>query len=92
MGGRFLVRAALVAAALAASPAAAFDKLVNTPAEKFVTPPGGVDLRTGRFVYNEGDLPLTLTSISGGALQLGYARSPAAPSPGPRSRRRASIR
>ncbi|HYJ81589.1 MAG TPA: hypothetical protein VEW26_01935, partial [Allosphingosinicella sp.] len=63
---------ALAALAFAVSPslAHAADKLVNTPAEKFVTAPGGVDMRTGRYVYSETDLSigpeqggLTLTRI-----------------------------
>ncbi|HEX8063714.1 MAG TPA: hypothetical protein VF535_10915, partial [Allosphingosinicella sp.] len=80
-GARRLLRA-LAAAAFAAlapaSPAAAVDKLVNTPAEKFVTAPGGVDLRTGRFVYEEGDL-----AIGGeGSAGLSFARTLAATVPG----------
>lgn len=66
--------AALVALGLAA-PAAAQEesKLINTPAEKFVTAPGGVDMRTGRYAYNETDLLMgglaltrTLTATVGG--------------------------
>ncbi|HEX8124042.1 MAG TPA: hypothetical protein VF548_00500, partial [Allosphingosinicella sp.] len=33
-------------------------KLNNTPAEKFIVAPGGVDMRTGRYVYNETDLSI----------------------------------
>ncbi|MET1111784.1 MAG: hypothetical protein ABWX67_09700, partial [Allosphingosinicella sp.] len=75
-----LVRAALaaLAALAAAEPAAAVDKLNNTPAEKFVTAPGGVDLRTGRFVYEEGDL-----SIGGeGNAGLSFSRTLTATVPG----------
>jgi YD repeat-containing protein len=31
-------------------------RLINTPAERFEMAPGGVDMRTGRLVYNETDL------------------------------------
>jgi len=31
-------------------------RLINTPAETFQMAPGGVDMRTGRLVYNETDL------------------------------------
>ncbi|HYI38830.1 MAG TPA: RHS repeat-associated core domain-containing protein [Allosphingosinicella sp.] len=56
---RFLVAALTALLAWgAASPAAAADKLISTPAEKFVTAPGGVDLRTGRFAYQETDLAI----------------------------------
>jgi len=79
MRGRFLVRAAAALAALAlAAPAAAVDKLVNTPAEKFVTAPGGVDLRTGRFVYEEGDLSIGGEGNSG----LSFSRTLTATVPG----------
>jgi hypothetical protein len=38
---------------------AAAQKLVNSyPAEKFAVAPGGVDLRTGRYVYSETDLSI----------------------------------
>ncbi|HEX8240830.1 MAG TPA: hypothetical protein VF574_13925, partial [Allosphingosinicella sp.] len=40
------------------APAQTSGKLLNTPAEKFVTAPGGVDMRTGRFVYSETDLSI----------------------------------
>jgi RHS repeat-associated protein len=73
---------ALAAAALAllasASPALAGDKLVNTPAEKFVTAPGGVDLRTGRFVYEEGDLAIGGEGNAG----LSFSRTLTATVPG----------
>ncbi|HEU0135162.1 MAG TPA: hypothetical protein VFR28_10090, partial [Allosphingosinicella sp.] len=39
-------------------------KIVNFPAEKFNIAPGGVDMRSGRFVYSETELsagPLALT-------------------------------
>ncbi|MET1111321.1 MAG: hypothetical protein ABWX67_07330, partial [Allosphingosinicella sp.] len=75
---RFLVRAALAAVAALASPAAAVDKLVNTPAEKFVTAPGGVDLRTGRFVYEEGDLAIGGEGNAG----LSFSRTLTATVPG----------
>ncbi len=47
-----------------ADPAAAQSKIVNFPAEKFNIAPGGVDMRSGRYVYSETDLsggPLALT-------------------------------
>jgi RHS repeat-associated protein len=70
--------AAVLAILAAAAPAAAADKLINTPAEKFVTAPGGVDLRTGRFVYEETDL-----SIGGeGNAGLSLARTLTATVPG----------
>ena len=82
MPGRRLLRAApaalAAAAALAAvSPAAAVDKLINTPAEKFVTAPGGVDMRTGRYVYSETDL-----SIGGESGGLALTRTLTANVPG----------
>ncbi|HEX8307661.1 MAG TPA: hypothetical protein VF645_04505, partial [Allosphingosinicella sp.] len=49
---------ALAAGGFASSAAAAADKLNNTPAEKFIIAPGGVDMRTGRYVYNETDLSI----------------------------------
>jgi RHS repeat-associated protein len=51
---------ALAAAGLAAPAAAQTEtaKLNNTPAEKFIVAPGGVDMRTGRYVYNETDLSI----------------------------------
>ncbi|HEX8239652.1 MAG TPA: hypothetical protein VF574_07945, partial [Allosphingosinicella sp.] len=66
MRGFFRLAAAALAALAAASPALAqgSSKLVNLPAEKFAIAPGGVDMRTGRFVYSETDLsagPLALT-------------------------------
>ena len=51
--------AALLAALAFAAPAAAAEqgnKIVNLPAEKFMIAPGGVDMRTGRYVYSETDL------------------------------------
>ncbi|MGZ8334229.1 MAG: hypothetical protein ACXWUZ_13930, partial [Allosphingosinicella sp.] len=76
---RFLsIAAAALAALAAATPAAAVDKLVNTPAEKFVTAPGGVDLRTGRFVYEEGDLAIGGEGNAG----LGFSRTLTATVPG----------
>ncbi|HEX6374643.1 MAG TPA: hypothetical protein VFZ91_02875, partial [Allosphingosinicella sp.] len=54
---------------LTAQPAQAQEsetKLINFPAEKFVIAPGGVDLRTGRFVYSE-------TDLSAGAAESGLA-------------------
>jgi RHS repeat-associated protein len=67
-----------LAAFAAAAPAAAVDKLVNTPAEKFVTAPGGVDLRTGRFVYEEGDLAIGGEGNAG----LSFSRTLTATVPG----------
>jgi len=74
----FLRLAAALVALAPVAPAAAVDKLVNTPAEKFVTAPGGVDLRTGRFVYEEQDL-----SIGGeGNAGLSFSRTLTATVPG----------
>ncbi|HET9640435.1 MAG TPA: hypothetical protein VFP12_14640, partial [Allosphingosinicella sp.] len=70
--------AAALAALAASAPASAVDKLVNTPAEKFVTAPGGVDLRTGRFVYEEGDLAIGGEGNSG----LSFSRTLTATVPG----------
>ncbi|HET9638331.1 MAG TPA: hypothetical protein VFP12_03915 [Allosphingosinicella sp.] len=61
-----------------AAPAAAVDKLVSTPAEKFVTAPGGVDLRTGRFVYEEKDLAIGGEGNAG----LSFSRTLTATVPG----------
>ncbi|MGA9582474.1 MAG: hypothetical protein WBR13_10955, partial [Allosphingosinicella sp.] len=73
---------AFALAALAAlaplAPASATAKLVNTPAEKFVTAPGGVDLRTGRFVYEENDLSIGGEGNSG----LSFSRTLTATVPG----------
>ncbi|HEU0098960.1 MAG TPA: hypothetical protein VFQ67_09320, partial [Allosphingosinicella sp.] len=52
------MRGLLLFAAALAAPASAADKLINTPAEKFVTGPGGVDMRTGRYVYSQTDLSI----------------------------------
>jgi hypothetical protein len=64
----------LTAAALglAAAPARAQDesRLISTPAERFQMAPGGVDMRTGRFVYDDTDL-----AIGGGAQNGGLALS-----------------
>ncbi|NML05967.1 hypothetical protein [Sphingomonas sp. G-3-2-10] len=38
-------------------------RMVNNPAEHFIISPGGVDLRTGRYVYED-------TDLSGGTLSL----------------------
>ncbi|HEX8381561.1 MAG TPA: hypothetical protein VF619_13550, partial [Allosphingosinicella sp.] len=50
--------AGLFAALAPAAPAMAQNqsKVLNTPAEKFAIAPGGVDLRTGRYVFSETDL------------------------------------
>jgi len=40
------------------SVAHAQDRIVNNPAEHFATAPGGVDMRSGRYVYNETDLSI----------------------------------
>jgi RHS repeat-associated protein len=54
--------ALLLFGALAAVPAAAQQqnqgRLINTPADSFAMAPGGVDMRTGRYVYNETDLSI----------------------------------
>jgi hypothetical protein len=61
--------AGALAALAPAAPASAQDKLINTPAEKFVTAPGGVDMRTGRFVYEETDLAIGGEGNAGLALK-----------------------
>ena len=65
---RFLLAIGL-ACGLATSPALAQqqsgDQMISTPADHFAIAPGGVDMRTGRYVYNETDL-----TIGGGALAL----------------------
>jgi RHS repeat-associated protein len=71
------VAAAFAALALA-MPATAADKLVSTPAEKFITAPGGVDLRSGRFAYEETDLAIG----GGGNAGLSLARTLTATVPG----------
>jgi RHS repeat-associated protein len=63
---RILPTSGTVALVLAtASPAAAVDPLVDTPAEKFATAPGGVAMRTGRYVYSETDLAIGGEGSSG---------------------------
>jgi RHS repeat-associated protein len=49
-----------LAAAAPTAPARAQgeSRLINTPAESFVMAPGGVDMRTGRYVYSETDLSI----------------------------------
>ena len=69
---------ALALFGLAAAPAAAVDKLISTPAEKFITAPGGVDLRSGRFAYEETDLAIGGEGNSG----LSLARTLTATVPG----------
>jgi hypothetical protein len=59
-----------LAAGLAAGPAEAENKIVNLPAEKFLIAPGGVDMRTGRYVYSQTDL-----SIGSGEGALALIRS-----------------
>jgi YD repeat-containing protein len=54
----------------AAAPASAQSKMVTSPAEKFVMTPGGVDMRTGRYIYNETDL-----TIGGGDKPLALTRT-----------------
>ena len=74
--GRFLL-AALVTCF--AATVALGDTLVNTPAEKFAMAPGGVDLRTGHYVYNETDLSiggdggLTFSRTMPAAILAGHA-------------------
>ncbi|HYW17591.1 MAG TPA: hypothetical protein VE891_15740, partial [Allosphingosinicella sp.] len=70
--------AAALAALTLAAPARAADKLIATPAEKFVIAPGGVDLRTGRFAYEEGDLAIGGEGSSG----LSFSRTLTATAPG----------
>ncbi|MES2055158.1 MAG: hypothetical protein V4564_04390 [Pseudomonadota bacterium] len=49
----------LCLAMFSAVPAGAQDsRLVSNPADHFTTAPGGVDLRSGRYVYNETDLAI----------------------------------
>jgi YD repeat-containing protein len=71
---RFVVA---LACSLAASPALAQeqapDRMISTPADHFAIAPGGVDMRTGRYVYDETDL-----SIGGEAGGLVLSRTMAA--------------
>jgi hypothetical protein len=73
-----LVAAVALAMLAPAAPAAAADKLISTPAEKFITAPGGVDLRSGRFAYEETDLAIGGEGNSG----LSLARTLTATVPG----------
>jgi hypothetical protein len=57
--------AAVLAAAIPGGAALAQTVNVAPPPEKFAVAPGGVDMRSGRYVYNQTDL-----SIGGGALAL----------------------
>jgi hypothetical protein len=52
---------------LASGPAVAQSRIVNLPAEKFLIAPGGVDMRTGRYVYQHSDLSI---GAGDGALSL----------------------
>src|ERR1700710_654222 len=57
---RSIITAAFLCALLVAgqAPAQNQSRLVNTPAEKFAMASGGVDMRTGRYVYSETDLSI----------------------------------
>src|SRR5690349_202321 len=80
IGSKILAALAALAFGLTACNAPAFAQdssnttLINTPAEKFVTSPGGVDMRTGRFAYEETDLSI---GGEGGALALTRTMAPA---------------
>lgn len=69
-----LLRAGALSCALLASTAltapACAQSLLTTPAEKIQTSPGGVDLRTGAYAYNETDI-----SIGGEAGGLALTRT-----------------
>jgi RHS repeat-associated protein len=61
MTKRLLGALCMVSAAFAAPSAARAQgetRLINTPADSFVMAPGGVDMRTGRYAYNETDLSI----------------------------------
>ncbi len=58
---------ALVALSCLASPAWAQNANNAPPAERFAVAPGGVDMRSGRYVYNETDLAI---ASDGGGLTL----------------------
>ena len=71
-GLRRLGTALAIAFAALAMPAAAGaqgeTRLISTPADNFVMAPGGVDMRTGRLVYNETDLAIGGEGTQGLAL------------------------
>jgi YD repeat-containing protein len=50
--------ALVVALVVTALPGWAQDGIVNNPAEHFAIAPGGVDMRTGRYIHNETDLSI----------------------------------
>jgi YD repeat-containing protein len=67
--GAALANVLLVAgllSALLAPPARAQDeaRMISTPADHFAIAPGGVDMRTGRYVYNETDLSIGGLALS----------------------------
>lgn len=68
--------AAAIACSLGAAPALAQeqapDRMISTPADHFAIAPGGIDMRTGRYVYNETDLSI------GGEGPLALSRTMAA--------------
>jgi hypothetical protein len=72
---------ALAGALLAAAPAAAqtlggsVSSFVSPPAEQLAVAPGGVDMHTGRYAYNQTDLSIGEASESGG-LALARTMSP----------------
>ena len=76
-----LLAGALAMLAALAAPAAAQEqgetRLISTPAETFAMAPGGVDMRTGRYVYNETDL-----AIGGESGALALTRTMTQPVPG----------
>jgi len=73
-GGLWTILLVTLALATGSTPASAQDAstttLINTPAEQFLRTPGGVDMRTGRFAYDETDL-----TIGGGDGALTLART-----------------
>ncbi len=70
---RTTAQCALVAVSCLASPAWAQNGNNAPPAERFAVAPGGVDMRSGRYVYNQTDL------VIGGESGLTLARTLAQP-------------
>lgn len=64
---RTFVFSLAVLALIGARPARADGKLLTNPAEKFYVVPGGVDMRTGQYVYQNTDLSI---GPDGGGLAL----------------------
>ncbi|MFN3389189.1 MAG: hypothetical protein ACK40O_09655, partial [Allosphingosinicella sp.] len=64
---RSALSCALLATAALSVQASAQDKVLSPPPEKFAIAPGGVDMRSGRYVYEHTDLTI---GAEGGALTL----------------------